>query len=319
MNEFFVFSDDETEGTSLPIINIWCSFENTKGDRCTERATEHSATCDRHRCTFILENGSRCAKVNDCNYDGYCERHGSLCRCVHSNDIGERCKGTVYFNYHKNRYIFCDKHNCASFGCRNHVDDNTKHLCESHYNLLPICLHKNVDGHRCDEMIDDPYSELSKEEIVTSDDRSKDNVLRHDQHNYCVRHHCAIDGCYKHITSDKSYWCSEHSTRCEHVDCDNKRCTNYIRVGCKRNDVTKSIERECKTYESYCKLMNSIMENCGKKLNLCDEHRCHWTGDMSDRMQRCVREIVIDEDCSLYCKKHYEIYKFRKYEYISIM
>jgi len=111
---------------------------------------------------------------------------------------------------------------------------------------------------------------------------------------FCRDHLCGIPACKNCKRDDRTQWCVEHSVRCEFM-MGIELCSNYV----------KCQHRELKPIENFWDFPVQM------ERYYCDEHRCQYSGS------NCQNSIVIEPDCDMYCREHYEIYKFKFYEFAS--
>ena len=202
-----------------------------------------------------------------------------------------KCDRMVYFYSHKSGNKYCSEHQCVMLGCNRCVcQESSCKLCSYHNNELIFCKYIE-DGVQC-------------KNVVGKMDVGFDVELPEPYQRarfFCQEHICRVSGCTRRIRNKDSLWCSNHSVPCKYI----RRKINpddYVEI----TVCDKFVLKKCDSEEE-----NEKNVYCGK-------HRCHWNMDKleqnDDKCYECVEET---DDCPLYCKKHYQIYKFKKFEYVN--
>lgn len=255
-----------------------CNFVNTIGIRCSNKRQPTMKCCSRHQCTFMLDKVNRCKNVTNCNYPDYCAKHGKQCTCEHREPDGTKCNRTIYFHFHKYGSIFCSMHQCSVNSCINEISDIEHRLCAPHHDMAQFCEYVSENGVKCNEILN--YH-------ITVDERRIGYHSDKEQRKYCGKHTCQIAKCTNCVRNNTTPWCTQHSRQCE-FEYKGVQCSNF---GMIRNKDTK--------------------DKC-----ICPHHKCHWKGDLTDEQYGCNECAVHIDGCEIYCAKHYDMYIFRKFEYI---
>ena len=283
-----------------------CTFINTIDIRCPERYWGFSSCCENHMCTFMYNKNKRCDNVVDCKSKWYCVEHANFCRCLHyEND--EQCCNMIYFHIFKSGCNYCELHRCRAVSCIYPIENNCKNLCSAHFNSLIFCRYMNKLGVSCTNVIDvhnySDYSNIFLDQCQNSPIRqfNKTSISKYKKHIrrnlFCSEHTCIVDKC-NNCVRDECHLCISHSMQCEYSD-DTKKCDKYVLIPKGRSLMTiGDLFEQTQLYPVYC-----------------EEHRCHWNGDIGDWNNYCCKCCVKKLESNLYCEEHYQIYLFRKFEY----
>lgn len=288
-----------------------CCFRNVDGKQCPCDRVGVLKCCSRHQCTYLVDNKERCTNCCDYRYQTYCILHGPRCRCEYTDSRNVRCYNTVYFQYHKNGYVYCQMHQCKYGGCCSFIDSESSELqlCRFHYQHTIFCHYIRDNGQQCRHILDNlslksftssfPVSLILSSELSNSDDLSYNSgstvTAESDQSqtdpkplilanpNFCSEHLCRVPNCSNPIRSDKCQWCLNHSSQCHFILQNGQTCPNY-------------------TYFTH---------------QYCQSHRCQWINGLIDQNYPCYHPIVEKPDCQKYCAYHYELHVFIKREYLQ--